>query len=105
MVTTLTDSSTGVFVVSTETSGYVLDLSARTALRVPGVGAGSAPNLRPARVTELRRDGEAVPLAVLVSCEVGKPLSMHLDVRGDGVLTLRETTLVRSIDSLETAEG
>lgn len=104
MVTALADDTTGVFVVSTETSSYVMDLSARTALRIPGAGAGSVPDLPPAALSDLRRDGEALPIRMLLLCEVGKPMCIVVDLRGDDVTTLRRTTLVRSIEPLETQD-
>lgn len=48
----------------------------------------------------LRRDGEAIELLNVVRLEVGKCGLMWLDVRRDGVPTLRTTTEVLSITRL-----
>lgn len=84
----LTDSDTGRWLMSTETSRYVIDLDARTITRSPGDGEDAL---------DLRRDDEVVPLLRLNSCERGASAVLLLDVRGDGVATLRMTTPVRRI--------
>jgi hypothetical protein len=52
----------------------------------------------------LRRDHESVPLLALMSCAVGHPMRMMIDVRHDGVGTLRTTTIVRRLRQLPTEE-
>lgn len=50
---------------------------------------------------ELRRDGEAVKLLNIVEIQVGRRGLMLLDVRLDGIPTLRGTTEVVSISRLK----
>lgn len=81
-------SDAGRWSIATETeSVYVLDLTARTAVRVP-----ARPNLR--------RDYETLPLLAVEPVEVGRPLVMTLDLRGDGIDTVRTTSLVTQIARL-----
>ena len=42
--------------------------------------------------SHLRRDSDAVPLLGLASVEVGQPMVLLLDIRGDGIVTRRTTT-------------
>lgn len=49
---------------------------------------------------ELRRDGEAIKLLRIVEMQVGRRASMWIDVRLDGIPTLRGTTEVLSINRL-----
>lgn len=51
---------------------------------------------------ELRRDGEAIRLLKIVEMQVGRRGLMWLDVRLDGIPTLRGTTEVLSITRLQT---
>jgi hypothetical protein len=51
-------------------------------------------------VSDLRRDGEAVPLLAIGPVAVGLPLAMVLQVRSDPVETTRLTTPVVSIRRL-----
>ena len=51
---------------------------------------------------ELRRDGEAISILKIVEMQVGRRGLMWLDVRLDGIPTLRGTTEVLSITRLET---
>lgn len=51
-------------------------------------------------VAELRRDGEPIRLIKIVEMQVGRPGLMWLDVRLDGIPTLRGTTEVLSIARL-----
>ncbi len=83
--------------VTTETSVYLLDEGRGTIRRLPG----EAP-LGDSEVwlALLRRDGEEVPLMRILQLEVGLPMQVIIDVRGDGILTHRETTLVRDIQDL-----
>jgi len=45
----------------------------------------------------LRRDGD--PIAVLWADVpvIGRPWTLHLDIRGDGVPTIRHTTFMRQV--------
>lgn len=72
---------------------YVLDLDAMTMTRSAGADANM-----------LRKDDETVPLLdVLTTPTVGKSMSLLIDVRGDGVVTIRQTTAVTAIRELEDA--
>lgn len=90
--------------VTTETSVYLLDLDANRVIRVPDAGAGPPAGLAPAAIASLRRDHESVPLLALLSCAVGEPMRMMIDVRRDGVSTLRTTTVVRHLRELTAAD-
>lgn len=72
--------------VETSNSTYEIDEEAGTVTRVPMSG-------------DLRRDAEPVPLVALSEVEVGKPMRMVLDLRGDGVRTYRITSVVLRIES------
>lgn len=91
----LTDQDTGSWVVHTENSRYLIDLDSRTCTRLPNLTG---------RLRELRRDGEELPLRRIVQCRLGEPGALLLDVRGDGVATLRETSIVRRITRAHASE-
>lgn len=91
--------------VTTETSVYLLDLDDRRITRVPDAGAGPPPGLDAPPIAALRRDHEPVPLLSLISCTIGEPMRMLIDVRRDGVGTLRTTTIVRQLRELATPIG
>lgn len=101
MNTTATETSgTGRWQVTTETSIYLLDLDAKRVTRVPDAGAGPPAGFSPAAIAALRRDHESVPLLKLITCVVGEPMRMLIDLRRDGVCTLRTTTVVRHLREL-----
>lgn len=52
-------------------------------------------------IADLRRDGETLVLEGISCLEVGQDAAFWLRVRKDGVLTLRRTTTVISIEKLE----
>ncbi len=87
--------------VTTETSTYLLDLDARLVTRVPDAGAGTPDGLSGVSIASLRRDHEPIPLIELVRCEPGQPMRVLLDVREDGISTMRTTTTVRNIRKLD----
>jgi hypothetical protein len=90
----------GTWQVTTETSTYLLDLDRQHITRMPDAGAGSVPGLGPVAVATLRRDYESIPLLDLISCELGSRMQLLLDIRGDGIATLRTTTIVRELHVL-----
>ena len=94
---------TGQWQVTTETSLYLVDLDAQLVTRVPDAGAGSPPGSSPVAIASLRRDYEPVTLIELIECQLDRPLSMLLDVRRDGVPTLRVSTQVRELRELNPA--
>jgi hypothetical protein len=76
--------------VTTETSTYLLDLDAGLATRAPTTRAAGG-------IPAMRRDNEPVRLHSVALAEVGEPLVLVLDAGGNGALTLRRSTPVRSI--------
>lgn len=96
---------TGRWQVTTVTSVYLLDLDAKRVTRVPDAGAGPPPGLSPAPIASLRRDHESVPLLELITCAIDEPMRMLIDVRRDGVSTLRTTTVVRQLCKLKVDSG
>lgn len=93
----------GRWVVSTESSSYLLELDESgtgTVVRHVGEGQGPAPeaeDLPPAVAVGLRRDGDPIPLLSADVPVVGRPRTLMLGIRGDGVPTIRNTTFVRQI--------
>lgn len=82
--------------IHTETALYLLDRERKTISRQPGKGFGSIGE-EAVETAELRRDTETLELHEMLTCEVGKPMEMLINVREDGILTYRVTTIVRSI--------
>lgn len=89
------DGETGVWAVTTETATYIVNFDEKTLQRTPAQDApeGTA-------VSQLRKDTESVPLLELLRCNVGEPLVALIDVRGDGVVTARQTTHIQQITEL-----
>ncbi|WP_157509701.1 hypothetical protein [Leifsonia sp. Root4] len=88
----LPDDATGRYVVTTVSgSRYRFDLDVREVRRDPGSPLAGAP--------ALRRDGESVDLLEIVSCTLGEPLVVLINLAVPGVwLTTRESTAVASIE-------
>ncbi|MGH8827647.1 MAG: hypothetical protein ACRDVZ_08645, partial [Jiangellaceae bacterium] len=93
----------GRWLVTTESSAYLLELDGSgsgTVVRHAGEGQAPAPEaegLRPAVAVGLRRDGETIPVRWAEVPEVGRPWTLQVDVRGDGIPTIRRTTFVRQV--------
>lgn len=93
----------GRWLVTTETSSYLIALDETgTGALVRDVGAyergaPEAAELHPAIAVSLRRDGEFIPVLSAEIPVIGKPWVVLLDIRGDGISTRRQTTIVRSI--------
>lgn len=88
-------------IITTATgSKYLLDDSGehKTLARLPGA-TEAHPSMDGHEVQAMRRDGEAIPVLEILRLEVGKPALYTLDLRGDGVITLRTTSEVVSIES------
>jgi hypothetical protein len=85
--------------VTTHTAVYLLDPHARTATRHPRQDAHEPAAFMVAR---LRRDGEVVPLLAVLQLQIGWPMILGLDVRGDGLLTVRCSTPVVVIEPVDT---
>ena len=96
----LEDAAGGQWLVVTESSTYLFDLDDRTATRHPGTGP-TAEGDGDWLVADLRRDGEPIPLIELDRCQVGERLIAVLDIRHDGAVTVRETTIVVSINRVD----
>jgi hypothetical protein len=77
-----------VITVNTENSTYLLDLEEMNVRRIPGDGPYSG---------GLRRDGELLALLELRPPQVGESMVMVLQIRDDGVRTIRRTSPVMSI--------
>ena len=70
------------WLVTTGESEYTLDMLHGLLKRRPITGA------------QLRADGDWVPLLAVLALEVGLPMVLLLDVRGDGRPTIRVSTRV-----------
>lgn len=91
----------GAWLVCAEMSRYVIDRDAQTMTRLAGQGDGMDPEVPgQAWVSELRRDGEPVPLLSVDLCVEGRLAIFLIDVRGDGISTVCQTSLVRSIERI-----
>ena len=91
----------GAWLVRTEMSGYLIDRDAGTVTRMAGQGVGMDPEV-PGQswVAELRQDVEPVPLLSVDLCVEGERAIFLIDVRGDGISTVRRTSLVRSVERI-----
>ena len=93
----------GRWLVSTESSSYLLELDesgSGMVVRHVGEGQGPAPEaegLPPAVAVGLRRDGDPIPVPWADEPVIGRPWTLQLDIRGDGVPTMRNTTFVRQV--------
>ncbi len=96
----LTDHDTGRWFVTTLTSRYLIDLDHHQVVRTPGLGDPGrfGWDSGPPTVAALRRDGDVVLLHSLAHCHLGEPLVVFLDLRGDGIVTIRQSTQVVSIE-------
>jgi hypothetical protein len=96
----LTDGDTGRWFVTTLTSRYLIDLDRHQMVRTPGQGDPGrfGWDSGPPQVATLRHDGDVVPLHSLAHCHLGESLVLLLDLRGDGVVTIRQSTQVVSIE-------
>ena len=83
----------GIHRVKTVTALYELDFDHRTIRREP-----TGINTEDHDSEPLRKDGSAIPFRLVGNVELGKPMRLLLQIRDDGVSTLRTTTPVISID-------
>jgi hypothetical protein len=91
----------GLFVVLTETSRYVVNFDERWVRRCAGDGVGPDPQEKtPPLLAQLRRDGDTIELLGMDLMEVGLPMVMYLNLRRDGVVTMRRTTNVMKITQI-----
>jgi hypothetical protein len=87
-------------IVETESAIYALDLVAFKLKRFPRsepVDVENSQHTLRAVVASLRMDGEAIPFSFLAPLEIGKPAQFLLQIRDDGVQTIRTTTDVLNI--------
>jgi hypothetical protein len=89
---TLAGQTTGSYLVETEASYHLIDLDARTVTRTRIGERGFEPS-------HLRRDGSEINL-VDVDASVGSGMILILDLRGDGIPTVRLSTDVVRIRRL-----
>lgn len=66
-------------------------------LRRHPTAAARADDFRPEEVSYLRRDHDAIPVVQVVRLEVGHPAVFVLDLRQDGIDTIRRTSPVLAI--------
>jgi hypothetical protein len=90
----LTDTMRGMFIVTTERgTRYTFDTTRRVVRRI--IDTANSTRL------ELRRDGEIVDLVEIVTCTVGLPMFVLINLEIEGIiLTARESTPVTSIEVL-----
>ena len=83
-------------IVTTESGSYIIDLEKETAIRTP------RKDIDPTEVytADLRRDNEEVKLLSLITLKYNEPMVMMLDIRKDGIETLRTTTKVQTITEI-----
>lgn len=85
-------------IVETETAIYTLDLVAQTLVRYPrDEVVETGVHELPAAIATLRKDRQEIPFNFLAPLEVGKPAQFLLQIRDDGVQTVRVTTDVLNI--------
>lgn len=83
-------------IVTTESGSYIIDLEKETAIRTPRKDVDP----REVYTADLRRDNEEVKIIALKTLQYGEPMVMILDIRQDGVETLRTTTKVQEITEI-----
>jgi hypothetical protein len=98
----LNDETTGSYAVRTESGTlYALHLDPpREGVRLAKDQAPT-PRYDQLPAAELRRDGEAIKLLNVIDTQVGRRGLMWLNVRIDGIPTLRDTTEALSISRLQ----
>lgn len=87
-------------IVETETAKYLLDMVRLKLKRFPKdepLRLEEFRHLPPAAVEDLRKDGEFIPFNFLKPLKIGEPAQFLLQLRNDGVQTIRTTTNVISI--------
>lgn len=91
-------------IVETESAIYAIDLVVMKLKRYPREKPIDVENSRhtlPAVVAELRMDKQAIPFDFLAPLEIGKPAQFLLQIRDDGMPTVRTTTDVLKIIATE----
>jgi hypothetical protein len=83
-------------IVTTESGSYVLDLEKETAIRSPRKDIDATD----VYAADLRRDNEEVKIISLITLKMDEPMVMVLDIREDGIETLRTTTNVQNVTEI-----
>lgn len=83
-------------IVTTESGSYVIDLEKETAIRSPRKDV-TADDVYAA---DLRRDNEEVKVISVVTLKYDEPMVLRLDIREDGIETLRTTTKVQNVTEI-----
>ena len=87
-------------IIETETAIYSLDLIHMRLRRIPrDEVVETGVHELPAAIAALRKDHEEIPFEFLAPLEVGKPAKFLLQIREDGVQTVRTTTDVLSVSA------
>lgn len=82
-------------IVETETAVYFLTLGLLVRMpREEALRLEEYNDLPPAAVAALRKDGQGIPYELLSPIEVGRPAKFRLQIRDDGIGTIRVTTNV-----------
>lgn len=102
----LTDDMSGSFAVRTS-SGTLYAIRLATASEIVRLAENEAPTPEYAHLlpAQLRRDSEPIELLKIIHLEVGHSGRLLLDIRRDGISTLRTTTPVLSIVRLSAKEA
>ncbi|WP_018771412.1 hypothetical protein [Arthrobacter sp. 162MFSha1.1] len=99
-LTRITDDMRGAYCFRTSSGTlYRIDLDSRCLVRLKSDQAPTQ-DYADLAVSDLRRDGDEIPLLAVVQLEIGERGHLFLDIRGDGVATFRDTTPVISIQQL-----
>lgn len=83
-------------IVTTETGSYVIDIEKETVIRTPRKDI-TADDVY---VADLRRDNEEVRVISVITLKHDEPMVLLLDIREDGVETLRTTTKVQNVTEI-----
>lgn len=100
-LTTLDDVKSGVYIVYTETSSYIINFNKGIAKRVPGGGLGKDPSTQGGvKVSLLRKDNEWFCI-LKVDATVGRIMNITCKAIADTDYTWRRTTIVRKIEKVD----
>lgn len=83
-------------IVTTESGSYVIDLEKETAIRTPRKDV-TADDVYAA---DLRRDNEEVKVLSVITLKYDEPMVLRLDIREDGIETIRTTTKVQNVTEI-----
>jgi hypothetical protein len=95
------DPVSGVWKVTTQTSVYVIDLNQMTATRLPGEGMARTDGPPSVSTSGVNLALQPVPLLVFPRLRVGERAILWLDIKRNGLVTSRMTTVVRALEPLD----